>query len=467
MRVSSFAVSCAVVAHVLGFVEAERFWLHRIDRLPEPRTFEVVHYHTIEEGAEVSVLGPVKLEDGAGKKSQEKVEKIQLHMVHAQLMATIEADHFCCSKQDVAEKKCQSDGNLIMTDPGSATGGTRDAVSFSINEETLKNGVNKSWKVPRTGLYFLAISNCGETDFSSTGFASGEISVANVSGYLPAEDGPKKNFYLYLALGYLGLLGAWAAYCWTWTDVLFVIHHFITCALMAGLIEALCWWTSLAHWNWTGHRWWSMIALATLGTTIKQGVCYALLLLACLGMWQICLLTLAFVVTDSYRQFMMAERSAVSADMTTFSTILVVAPGSFFVSCLYVWILQALQETIFQLNHSKQMIKAEIYQSLRLALALVCAVVVAIVAYETVVVRQSDLSTNWDTRWVMFFFLNMVLMYLWRPNETSLQIAYSQQLNEFDDGIELGNRVDVDEEDFKDDMNSEVGDGQSPSRTLE
>ena len=67
----------------------------------------------------------------------------------------------------------------------------------------------------------------------------------------------------------------------------------------------------------------------------------------------------------------------------------------------------------------------------------------------------------------MFFFLNMVLMYLWRPNETSLQIAYSQQLNEFDDGIELGNRVDVDEEDFKDDMNSEVGDGQSPSRTLE
>lgn len=53
----------------------------------------------------MSVLGPVKLEDGAGKKSQEKVEKIQLHMVHAQLMATIEADHFCCSKQDVAEKK--------------------------------------------------------------------------------------------------------------------------------------------------------------------------------------------------------------------------------------------------------------------------------------------------------------------------------------------------------------------------
>ncbi|CAD7955463.1 unnamed protein product [Amoebophrya sp. A120] len=435
------------------FAAAERFWLHRVERLPEPRTFEIVHYHTVEAGAEVSLQGPIALEG-----IREKLDtKIQLHLLHSSLMGHISADHFCCSKQDVAEKKCATEGTLMLTDGPDAL--TLDAKSFSPS----RMDQYAPWKVKTTGLYFLAISNCGETDFSSGKFTSGEISVMTKAGYLPAEEKPKMAFYMYLALGYVGLLCCWAAYCWAWTDVLFLIHHFISCALICGALEATCWFTSLAHWNWTGHRWWSMIALATLGTTIKQGVCYALLLLACLGvgvtqpkpstktLMQIFALTVAFVVTDTYRQFAMAERSTVGSDMTTFSTVLVVAPGSFFVSCLYVWILQALQETISELNSTKQIVKAELYRYLRLALGSVCAVVIALVAYETAVVRQTDLSQNWDSRWIftdaashcMFFFLSMVLMYLWRPNETSQQIAYSQQIGD-DDGIELGNRMDMD-----------------------
>lgn len=89
------------------------------------------------------------------------------------------------------------------------------------------------------------------------------------NGYLPGEEVHKLSFYLYLIIGYCGILGVWCVWCSSWSDVLFKIHHYISITIVVGGVEAPCWYASLYHWNYLGHRWWSMMALASLGTVVK------------------------------------------------------------------------------------------------------------------------------------------------------------------------------------------------------
>lgn len=111
-----------------------------------------------------------------------------------------------------------------------------------------------------TGLYYVVLSNCGADDlglpkaaagsappaYSSINrpgvfFTSGELQLITTKGFLPGEEVPKLNFYMYLMLFYLGLLLVWGVWCHKWTNVLFNIHHYITVAILAGFIEAACW----------------------------------------------------------------------------------------------------------------------------------------------------------------------------------------------------------------------------------
>lgn len=139
----------------------------------------------------------------------------------------------------------------------------------------------------------------------------------------------------------------------------------------------------------------------------------------------------------------------------------------FFVSLIYVWILQALNDTIKELTETNQTVKADVYQSLRLALGVVVGCVLLLVGYETIVVRRTDLSYNWQNRWFftdfgshcIFFGLLMVMMYLWKPNERSLEYAYSIQLDS-KGGVSMGNPVDdADGVDNFKSVDVEIGDG--------
>merc|ERR1712194_791837 len=305
------------------------------------------------------------------------------------------------------------------------------------------------YRPPKSGLYYVTISNCGvESVGGVVKFSSGELVTAMRSGYLPGEGSPKLSFYLYLFIGYCGLLGTWCVICSTWSSVLLKIHHYISVTALVGAFEALCWYASLYHWNYLGHRWWSMMALASFGTVVKQGVSYGLLLLACLGLGvtkprleskqlvHVFLVVSAFIMSDGIRQMALLQQDRVNGIVSTWKILLLVTPGSLFVSVIYVWILQALQDTIKELSTSKQTVKLEVYSNLRLALVAVCSLVVGLVGYETIVVRRTELAQNWESRWIFtdalshtcFLFLLAVIMYLWRPNERSIHMAYSEQL---------------------------------------
>merc|ERR1712194_67383 len=302
---------------------------------------------------------------------------------------------------------------------------------------------------PEPGFWYVTVSNCGDTDApKGAKFSSGEIVLSNRYGYLPGEEVPKLSFYLYLFLGYVTIFGLWIVLCSARSPYLLKIHHYITIACLVGALEAACWYASLYHWNFLGHRWWSMISLASFGTVTKQGVSYGLLLLASLGlgvtkprmgskqMVHCVILVCAFVVFDGMRQVALVVQDRIYGINSNVKILFLVLPGSVFVSILYTWIFSALQETIKELSEKKQAVKLEVYVKLRNAIAICTGLVMIAVSYETFYVRRTDLSDNWSTRWIytdavshiVFFFLLVTMMVLWRPNERSAQLAYSEQI---------------------------------------
>ena len=86
-----------------------------------------------------------------------------------------------------------------------------------------------------------------------------------------------------------------------------------------------------------------------------------------------------------------------------------------------------------------------------------------LVGYETIVVRRTDLSYNWQNRWFftdfgshcIFFGLLMVMMYLWRPNERSQEYAFSIQLDA-KGGVQMGNPADIDSAEIADESFEKV-----------
>lgn len=426
---------------------AEKTWLSKFNAFPQPKTLEVVHFVTVtgESSPEISMIGPVRVNDV----SKVPASGLQVSVIpHKSLSELSEKSQFCCSAEMVKAGTCKTENSLVI--PG--------AFSWDINKAELENGYGgKQFLLKETGLFYVTVSNCGSDAAADVKFESGELSLVTKNGYLPAEEQNKLSFYFYLTLGYVGLIIVWGLWCSAWSDVLFKIHHYISATIIVGLIEAICWYASLYHWNYLGHRWWGMIALASFGTVCKQGVSYGLLLLACLGLGvtkprleskqlvQCVLLVGAFIVSDGVRQMALMMQDRINGVASTWKIILLVTPGSFFVSVLYVWILQGLQETIRTLTETKQTVKAEVYQQLRLALGLVLGVLVALVAYETAIVRRTELALNWESRWIFsdvlshscFFFLLGVIMYLWKPCEHTVQMAFSQQL-ESEPGIEMG-----------------------------
>lgn len=94
---------------------------------------------------------------------------------------------FCCTPLLVDSGRCKSADELTV--PGS--------FRFPVNKDTLKNGFSKSFKPPKTGLYYVAVVNCDSVAASDSGpvsFTTGELETVGKSGYLPGRREVRKVF---------------------------------------------------------------------------------------------------------------------------------------------------------------------------------------------------------------------------------------------------------------------------------
>lgn len=239
-------------------------------------------------------------------------------------------------------------------------------------------------------------------------------------------------------------------------DVAFKIHYFVGAALLAGFIEALCWSVSYIHWNSVGHRWWSMIMLAALGTVCKQALCYSLFIMVCRGVGITCseidsstllrlwLCSIGFILTEGLRLVMLLVKS-ITKPLPMTTTFAVVVPGAIFTSLFLSWAVHALNNTVDELEEQKQMAKLKVFRNMRTG-GLAVLGFFGLVGIQDVWFQQSlDYEYSWKSRWIYsdalshsaFFLMTLALCFVWQPSESSKNIMYSLELNA-EEGIEMG-----------------------------
>ncbi|CAD7957803.1 unnamed protein product, partial [Amoebophrya sp. A25] len=219
---SSFSLAVLLYSHVGG---AEKTWLSKFPKFPEAKSLEVVHFVTVkkESTPTMFVSGPVQLVDA--KTNARIFDASQMKglglavLSHSQLVKL----------SDTGVSFCDKDGAFTLGDAYSWTLADLEGASAS-----------KVYKPVSSGLYYVVQTNCAEKNLPFK-FSAGELSTTSVAGWLPGEESPKLAFYFYLLVAYVGLLAVWGVWCKSWADVLFNIHHYITVAILAGLLEAACW----------------------------------------------------------------------------------------------------------------------------------------------------------------------------------------------------------------------------------
>lgn len=456
---------------------AERISLSNYDHpIPNAKTLQVIDYITVDADSnpQLSVNGPIRIENKAAYDQWQKTDStaagFEIVVVHHDTLMGLKdiPDEFqtiCCKKEYADKKLCDADEFYF----GSEKTMDNSFYKFKISKQSLENGVgltNILYKIPKTGVYYVTLSNCSNSFPPSTvRFSAGELVISTDNGYLPAQEFPKLNFYFYLLIAYCMALSVWVMWCSKWSDILFKIHHYITFAIVSGVVEVGTWYIALYHWNYVGHRWWFLSLLASFATVLKQGICYGLLLLACLGLGvtkeklesrqlvQCFILVSIFVCCDCLRQLVMVtlEHKHLHSELSpSWKIILLVLPGNFFVSLLFLWIFQALQETIKTLEENKQDAKLNIYSKLRTILFTCMSLALLLSIYEFLYVRGQDMVDNWQNKYLyydvfshlIFYAIVFCIMVLWRPSERSAQIAYSTQLQGNDNNcVGNGNNI--------------------------
>lgn len=324
--------------------------------------------------------------------------------------------------------------------------------------------------IKESGVYYVVLSNC---DLSSTGgqvssalvandinpqgsFLTGEVEFKDESGYLPGEDKPKLWFYWWLFAAYVAVGAGWFLYCRKWKNAsssyILPIHNWISYGFYAGALEAICWFVALYHWNTVGHRWWSMIVLATCSTALKQAVCLGCLLACCLGsgitkpelprrtVIKIWLLLACFVLFESARNvFLITNSDKIYVGKVSVVTVFAYTlPGSVCLAYTAGWIIEELNSTIQMLIDQKQTVKLEVYQDFRSCLYVTFFLAACLFTYEATVVHTSNYEQTWETKWIFsdalshccFLVAICCTAFLWRPSERMAQMAFSVQLTD-------------------------------------
>jgi len=358
----------------------------------------------------------------------------------------LDLTRLCSTSADVTQGRAKHANQLMLFQDKNATAGVgRTAYAYTVKYGTPQD---IQYPITETGAYILMISNC---DDLNDGVMSGSVVVRNSYGFLPGSEFHKMPFYGLLFFIYAALATMWVALCLKWRSQLFHIHYCVAVIIAMGLVEAGLWWSFYKDWNVTGVLGKPFFAVAIFSSVVKATFSYMLVLVASLG-WgvtrphlerstilKVQALTVTYIIMDSIQECVLAFQRSHLLSLTF--ALLCMLPVAVLNGIIFYWIFSALSSLMTTLRENKQQDKLQLFERLWwvLTMALVCSCTV-------LVVQLIDLSRDFNIRWkyqwvfedgvkhVVFLFVFVAMMYLWKPNANSQRYAYSQQIEGEDVG---------------------------------
>lgn len=309
---------------------------------------------------------------------------------------------------------------------------------------------DKNYPVRETGIYVLAISNCGDT---AEWTVRGSVIVKNAYGFLPGNEYHKIPFYGTTSLAYGALAFLWMVLSFMHWRELFSLQYCIAAVIFFGLIESFVWLLFYNDWNSSGDRGQFLFTMAILSSVVKSIFSYMLVLVAALG-WgvtrpyldhrtilKIQAMSAVYIVLDFAREWALSFRHSHSFSLAF--VVLCLLPVSLLNGVIFYWIFSALSNIIELLKERRQADKLLLFQ--RLWSLLLGAMSVASIAliFQVFELSQS-ITTRWKYQWfvadgiphILFIIVLMVIMFLWSPAQNAKRYAYQAQGDDEDSNVD-------------------------------
>mmetsp|Transcript_81116 Transcript_81116/g.225688 ORF Transcript_81116/g.225688 Transcript_81116/m.225688 type:complete len:534 (+) Transcript_81116:119-1720(+) len=367
-------------------------------------------------------------------------------MRYDQFWQAISPDEFCSNVGDKAKGLAESPDRLMFK----KTPESKDLQVFSHDVGFEPEAKTPPVKLTSSGMYILAFSNCG---VFTNATVNGYVAVKNPWGYLPGNEYYKKPFYGTLALLYLAVSIAWAAYMVYWKEQLVRVHWHIAIVSAIGLVETLVFWIYLADWNATGTRRRSLFLGMVSTTVVKTVLSYMLVLATSLG-WgftkedlesltvsmlrKIQIFFSLYMVFDYIRETAMSFRY--SHYFTPFFSLMVVCPVRVLDGCVMFWIFSAMSALKKELQESRQVLKLALAERVWSSLVFALSVGVITLLFQLAEITRA-IEVPWHFQWFMgegsrhmcFFLVLLVMMLVFRPHAESQRYAFSMQIGAEED----------------------------------
>lgn len=389
--------------------------------------------------------------------STQKVSKdsIQVSLVPWEDFETlVDTNHFCTCGEDVMKMAAKADKQVIFK----GLNGTNEHNTAGVHVYTVGDAEGQVAAKPaskmssrqalkRTGVYLLAISNCGDTAEVTV---SGKVVVRNAYGFLPGNEYGKKIVYAYTTGIYLAMLVYWASQCVQYSDDLIFTHYCLFGVIAMGLVESSLWFIHLVEWNSSGEAMRFLLTAAMLFSGLKHMMTLLLVLVTAMGKgvtvptleglttMRLLIWASIFICFNYSRMYIMEmrHRYSLSVKFTGLAWVPTLVLAVVFVS----WICLSMSNTKSALREQGQQVKLATFSRFQLVFCLMVPVGAAIFGMQLTDVpgRTSDW---WNYHWMssdastavagILFYL--VMMMLWGPTDGFKRQAYSQQITATDE----------------------------------
>ena len=378
---------------------------------------------------------------------------------------------WCCSGDAVGLGLCRGgkkqQGRLIV-DPDKFNGQHRflGVPESGDWERAVKFGMFDLKDKDESGKYVLVIANCNE-DIGRNLTVTGEYVWKSAHGYLPGNLFGEMYFYFVVAICYLLLLAWYFLKYHIYQDSAIPIFKWIIATIFIGFLESFFKCGDLWVWNIDGIRFWFSLYTGVLFGVCKRAISRVLVVMLCLGWGVTCdslggklktivTLGIIYAIVSAARDVMtiisITENEILTHNqedeiMDVVSILTFVA--AFIDVTFYLWIFDALNQTMQYLEEMNQSRKLKRYLRFRLFLLLSVLFAILWSVFGLVDSYNSQRMVNEEQQgWVLtavwevnYFFVLLGLSCLWCPEIGSKEYAYVMELSTLGNDLEFDTTI--------------------------
>lgn len=268
-----------------------------------------------------------------------------------------------------------------------------------------------------------------------------EIDTESPKGYLSPHEYPLMDFYLLMTVVYAFYCFFWLVLCYRHYKDLLRVQFWIMAVLILGMLEKAVFYSEYNNINNSGNSIPGAVKFAEAVSSLKRAVARMLVIIVSLGfgitrprlgdqLHQVIGMGVLYFTLSSIEAFVRVDNA--KHDPDNMALILTEIPLAIIDAMVCWWIFMALMQTMKTLRLRRNIAKLNLYRHFSNTILFTVIASVIFILWSMKLHRLAGCMNQWELLWfddafwhILFSFIMLVVIILWRPSANNQRYAYS------------------------------------------